>query len=121
GHLDAGSTHAGVTITRSLFAGNGPGGDLSNDLPGLSNAQPNLATEILTVNDSLIQNPRGALVPIGSSTGNLLGVDPQLGPLTDNGGLSDTRLPAYGSPAIDAVACAWPDAGVDQRGIARPQ
>ena len=121
GSLLAGSSHAEVTITRSLFAGNGAGGDLGNDVPGLSNGRPNLANEILTIDDSLIEDPNGVLVPIGSSQGNLLGIDPQLGPLQDNGGLTDTRVPAAGSGVIDAVDCASPDAGIDQRGITRPQ
>ena len=49
---------------------------------------------------------------------DLLGVDPLLGPLADNGGPTETRLPLDGSPAIDHV----PDCGgSDQRGILRPQ
>lgn len=41
-----------------------------------------------------------------------------LGPLADNGGPTNTRVPAAGSPAIDAAsACATP---TDQRGQARP-
>jgi hypothetical protein len=39
------------------------------------------------------QNPAGS---------DVLGVNPQLGPLQDNGGPTDTRLPAGGSPAVDA-------------------
>jgi len=52
-----------------------------------------------------------------------VGIDPQLGPLGEHGGLSMTRLPLDGSPAIDAVAdttsAACPP--VDQRGVLRPQ
>jgi hypothetical protein len=44
-------------------------------------------------------------------------VDPLLGPLADNGGPTDTRALAQGSPAVDAGAgCA----ATDQRGVARP-
>jgi predicted outer membrane repeat protein len=46
--------------------------------------------------------------------------DPLLGPLQDNGGFTQTHLPAPGSPAIDAgdpANCS----GVDQRGVPRPQ
>jgi hypothetical protein len=121
GSLLAGSTSAEVTIVRSLFADNGGGGDLGNDVPGLGSGDANHATEILTVNDSLVEDPSGALVPIGSSQNNLLGVDPMLGALADNGGLSETQLPAASSVAIDAIDCASPDPGLDQRGIARPQ
>jgi hypothetical protein len=47
-------------------------------------------------------------------------VDPHLGPLQDNGGSTDTQLPAAGSVALDAGvdgACA----ATDQRGAPRPQ
>ncbi len=46
-------------------------------------------------------------------------VDPMLGPLADNGGLTPTHLPLIGSPVIDSgdeCACAQ----FDQRGLARP-
>jgi len=46
--------------------------------------------------------------------------DPLLGPLQDNGGFTQTHLPAPGSPAIDAGDPANCD-GVDQRGVPRPQ
>jgi hypothetical protein len=56
---------------------------------------------------------------------DLIGVNPRLGPLADNGGPTRTHLPLPGSPAIDA----WEVAGVgadkdcprgDQRGMVRP-
>ncbi|MEX2211078.1 MAG: ABC transporter substrate-binding protein, partial [Gaiellaceae bacterium] len=46
--------------------------------------------------------------------------DPQLGPLQDNGGPTQTRLPALASPAIDAGSNA-DCPGTDQRGESRPQ
>lgn len=52
-----------------------------------------------------------------------IGVDPQLGPLTDNGGPTDSRVPAAGSPAIAAANATTCDAETidrtDQRGGAR--
>ena len=50
--------------------------------------------------------------------------DPKLGELADNGGPTDTRLPAIGSHALNAVTVG--DAGcvagaTDQRGVSRPQ
>lgn len=53
--------------------------------------------------------------------GNLPGVDPKLGPLTWNGGLTFTHALKKGSPATDAVPAN--DDGchpVDQRGVLRP-
>jgi uncharacterized repeat protein (TIGR01451 family) len=48
-------------------------------------------------------------------------VDPLLGGLAANGGLTATLAPLVGSPAIDRVASGCPPPGVDQRGFARPQ
>jgi CSLREA domain-containing protein len=55
-----------------------------------------------------------------AGAGDRPGADPLLGPLQNNGGPTDTRLPAPGSPALDAVAGCPPPA-TDQRGIPRPQ
>ncbi|CCK25678.1 polymorphic outer membrane protein [Streptomyces davaonensis JCM 4913] len=53
-----------------------------------------------------------------TAAGDLPSRDPLLGPLTDNGGPTDTAALLPGSPALDAAADC-PD--TDQRGIARPQ
>lgn len=48
--------------------------------------------------------------------------DPMLGPLSDNGGPTPTRLPLDGSPLLGAIGGPLCDgADVDQRGISRPQ
>jgi hypothetical protein len=48
------------------------------------------------------------------------GTDPELGALRDNGGLTDTQLPAVAGPPIDAgLDAACP--ATDQRGVPRPQ
>jgi CSLREA domain-containing protein len=55
-----------------------------------------------------------------SGPGDIVGVDPKLGPLQDNGGLTFTHALVPGSPAIDAgddAACL----ATDQRGVTRPQ
>jgi hypothetical protein len=52
-------------------------------------------------------------------TSDLIGVDPRLLPLADNGGPTRTRLPHFTSPALDAMSTCVPTA--DQRGVARPQ
>ena len=55
-----------------------------------------------------------------TASGDLAGTDPLLGALANNGGPTDTMLPANGSAAIDGGA----DTGcpnVDQRGVSRPQ
>lgn len=55
-----------------------------------------------------------------NESGDMNNTDPLLGPLHDNGGLTQTHLPLVGSPVIDAgdpLNC--PE--VDQRGVLRPQ
>ena len=61
----------------------------------------------------LVQNLGGATLA-GSS--NILGQDPQLGPLASNGGLTQTRKPAQTSPAIDKGSASG--LTTDQRGAA---
>ena len=56
----------------------------------------------------------------GDTTGNIIGINPNLGTLADNGGPTMTLALLEGSPAIDAgdnVNCLE----TDQRGIFRPQ
>ncbi|MFI5396144.1 MAG: choice-of-anchor Q domain-containing protein [Candidatus Binatia bacterium] len=61
----------------------------------------------------------------GDTTGNITNVDPHLGPLQSNGGLTETQALFSGSPAIDAgnpSGCADADGNVltiDQRGAPR--
>jgi CSLREA domain-containing protein len=52
--------------------------------------------------------------------GDLVNVDPQLGPLQDNGGPTFTQALLAGSPAIDAGASDCPPPAADQRGGTRP-
>lgn len=48
---------------------------------------------------------------------NLIGKDPQLGPLADNGGPTMTRQPAAGSPVVNQ---GFSSLSADQRGLKRP-
>src|SRR6202000_2962068 len=48
---------------------------------------------------------------------DIFGVDPKLGPLADNGGPTETMLPARASPVVNKGAGA---ATTDQRGDPRP-
>jgi len=68
-----------------------------------------------TVNGSfnLVEKPGG--VPVGGS-GNILGDDPQLGALADNGGPTPTHALNRSSSAVDAGRAS----GSDQRGTKRP-
>lgn len=67
---------------------------------------------------NLIENTNGASIT-GTTTGNLIGIDPNLGALQNNGGATHTHLLLSGSNAIDA---ADPNnfPSTDQRGLPRP-
>lgn len=64
----------------------------------------------------------GAFSPAG---GDVVGVDPQLGPLANNGGTTLTHLPAASSPVIDAIPFGINDCALvvttSQNGSTRPQ
>ncbi len=60
----------------------------------------------------------------GTKTHDIYGVAPNLGPLANNGGQTDTLLPNTGSPVIDKIpgagACNSAATPIDQRSFARP-
>src|SRR2546428_2621835 len=53
--------------------------------------------------------------------GDLVNMDPLLGPLQDNGGPTPTQALLLGSPAIDAGGNDCPPPATDQRGFPRPE
>jgi hypothetical protein len=66
-----------------------------------------------------------SVLEAGTVTGSPLTSDPLLGPLQNNGGLTETMAPAAGSPVIDAGDPGCLDLGgmrllTDQRGALRP-
>jgi len=96
----------GPSITNSIVADNSAAVD--SDLGGDDN---------FDVTYSLIEVP-GMMNDNGN---NITGVDPQLGPLADNGGPTETHLPSATSPALDAANLALtPGITSDQRGNTRP-
>jgi hypothetical protein len=67
---------------------------------------------------SLIEDVGGATV--NDLGGTILHQDPQLGPLANHGGLTQTQLPAPTSPAVDHGDPAFtPPPATDQRGLPR--
>ena len=87
-------TEPAFTIENSIVAGNTDNGTAPDLRPDPDST--------LTINYSLIGNTIGSGVGATTGTGNLLDVDPQLGPLADNGGPTLTHALLAGSPAIDA-------------------
>jgi hypothetical protein len=138
--------NAGLTITDSTVAfnradaqgtGAGQGGGLFIDSSGpsfnvLHNTivADNVSGPAATPDDvsggvsrdstgNLIGNASGAS-GFGVANGNLLNVDPRLGPLANNGGPTLTHSLLFGSPAIDAGdTSAVPGGATDQRGQPR--
>lgn len=66
---------------------------------------------------NLIENINNCTIN-GELTGNITGVDPQLGPLAYNGGSTKTHALQLGSPAVDAGTSSG--LSIDQRGYIRP-
>ncbi len=98
-----------VVIANSIVAGNGAGAgaDLSD-------------TGLFAIHHSLVQDPGNASITDSIPGSNIMGADPLLGPLQNNGGSTPTHALLIGSPALDrgeAASCA----ATDQRGIIRPQ
>jgi hypothetical protein len=92
-------------------------------------------TATITADNTTLPDCNGAVIDEGynlasddscgfSAKGSINSGTAKLGPLADNGGPTETLLPAKGSDAIDAIpttadSCTTPDA--DQRGVSRPQ
>lgn len=98
-----GMSGAGLTTLNGSIAAGNPNGDVSGTIDAAW---------------SLISDTTGASVT--DLGGSLLGVDPLLEPLADNGGPTRAHLPRASSPVIDAGDPAITDpALVDQRGVRR--
>jgi len=123
-----------LAVTNSTITHNSSpriGGGIGNS-PGYSTGTASISNTIIATNSApqgpdcsgsftsgdynLIQNNAGCALP--QSGHNIVGLDPLLGPLQDNGGPTYTQVPKDGSPAIDwipSTSCA----PTDQRGYAR--
>ena len=80
---------------------------------------PDCSGSIASQGFNLIQSTTGCTLT-GTATGNLLGVNPNIGPLQNNGGSTFTHALLANSPAIEAGTNTGCPA-TDQRGISRPQ
>ena len=100
-------------ITKTILANNRTRFQFSPDIVASGRA--------LDVNYSIIGNTAGTEIGPNTGVGNLLNVDPRLGPLADHGGPTYTHALLPGSPAIDAGDPDLPtdEMRFDQRGFAR--
>jgi hypothetical protein len=82
---------------------------------------PDISGAVNSLGYNLIQDASGATIT-GNAATNITGVAAGLGPLANNGGPTQTRLPQIGSPARDAGDPAFaPPPATDQRGEPRVQ
>ncbi len=99
------------TLHQVIIADSLSGGDCVNSSGSLNAASSN----------NLIEDAANACGLTNGANGNIIGSDPMLGSLANNGGFTQTHALLPGSPAIDVV---HPDSGceaADQRGVTRPQ
>ena len=122
-----------TTLIDDTFANNGPGGNIG-------------ATGTLTLQDTIISGGTSSSAAtdcdvshakvvsdggnleatssnqcgLSAAKGDLIGVNPLLGPLAANGGPTETMALQPGSPAIDAVPAGPCPESTDQRGLPRP-
>ena len=108
-HTAASPVHSAATVADADITGSIVWGNSGNDLGEEANVT--LSHDLLgTVASGIVQTDAG---------GNLFGVDPELGPLQNNGGATETHALLPGSPAIDAGPDPVPDFPgneFDQRG-----
>jgi hypothetical protein len=101
-----------LTLRNSIVAGNTDGSGAAD-----------LNSSLVEASYTLIGSAGLHTVADGVS-GNIVGADPLLGTLADNGGATRTHALLAGSPAIEVGVCTDPAASeisTDQRGMARPQ
>jgi hypothetical protein len=106
-----------VEISSSIIANNVAYGDFDPNYYGAElGYDPQYDSSGFRVGFSLIEGSAAGVTqtPAGS---NLLGVDPQLGPLASNGGPTPTHAPALASPVLDHGI--GNGLSQDQRGVAR--
>jgi hypothetical protein len=99
-----------LTLTNSIVAGNTFIGGGPSDIDGAVTSDGGF---------NLIGDSGSAAGLHDGTNHDLVGHDPKLGPLADNGGPTPTMALLVGSPAIDAGGPAGAG-GTDQRGMSRP-
>ena len=99
------------TLINTILANSTNGGDCNTSLYSSLSASSS---------NNLIEDSVNACGLANGMNGNIIGSDPNLGPLANNGGFTRTLALLSGSPAIDAGTNTGCPA-TDQRGLTRPQ
>ena len=123
-----------ATVSHNTATGAGSGGGNLSALNGTVMLQNSIVAQGSGTDPDL--DPAGGaylsldynLIESGTFTAgahDVVGMNPSLDPLGNNGGPTDTRMPHAGSAAIDAIpaagGCNGAGAQFDQRGLSRPQ
>jgi uncharacterized repeat protein (TIGR01451 family)/CSLREA domain-containing protein len=129
-HINDASAFIDVSTISGNTAPGGAGGnmflyaaDLYMSHSIVANGSANAGNDLVTSNSnadirwSLIEDTTGATF---TGSDNLTGVDPQLGPLQNNGGPTETMKPAPTSPVVNSGAPEFTAPTNDQRGFPRP-
>ena len=115
----------------AVIGAGGAGGNIDGSAPGpvtLKNTivaagaaaiRPNCASNVISAGHNL-ESTTPSECGLTPALGDLIGVNPLLGPLQFNGGPTETQALLEGSPAIEAGENAGCPA-TDQRGVTRPQ
>jgi hypothetical protein len=110
---------AQTTLSGTIVAaGGGLAPGVTNDSSSYITPSPNVGSAHIDVSKSDLVQTMNANPGSNPIVGTPLTADPLLGPLQDNGGLTETMAPAAGSPAIDAGSSFGET--TDQRGDPRP-
>ena len=112
--VNSSTYETGTLILTNTILANSTGGDCYTE-SGLASEKNNLIDDTGTYACDLTNGVNG----------DIIGSDPNLGPLADNGGPTQTMALQTGSVAIDAgddaICAADPVNNLDQRGVTRPQ
>ncbi|MET0555796.1 MAG: Calx-beta domain-containing protein [Vicinamibacteria bacterium] len=138
------SVRTPLSVTNSTFSGNTAGGAITVGQSSLNLSHVTIANNqggavVMdapsgSIRGSIIANNSGAqcnaalpnagfnvqFPATGTCVAGAVVADPQLGPLQNNGGPTQTRAIGGGSPALNLVTSGCPPPATDQRGVARP-
>ncbi len=134
------TTLTGVTLASNVAESDGAGGGqgggvarsggtvnikntiIADNSVGATGSNPDCAGSIASQDYNLVENTTGCTIA-NTPDNSILGSDPALEPLADNGGPTNTHGLAVGSLAIDRIATGTNGCGttytVDQRGVTR--
>ena len=114
-YTEPGRGYVATPLFSTIVGDNAANGAL-NDLAEGTDTNPSAGAFDLSF--SLVRAPGNATITQTPAGSNLIGVDPLLAGLGDNGGPTETQLPSINSPVVDKGSAPG-NLTTDQRGLAR--